>query len=328
MTYSYYPEVHYRGSVTMRYFNETVEETASPTSTPTSSPTAGASASPSATPSTSPTSITESQAPSATPTAEPSKTPTVAPTASPTAIPTRLPTASGAENIYISYDVFLALETVECNGLIGDSKGHESVRRTTRDVLQVGDTEVEYDDTDCNAIYGNKLYPTVSDVSMDVNIYKLGYSDPTAAYMELNRRLQESIDSGVYLAKLRDYADLLASPSLQTVTNVTLVQATGYEVETAGSDNEDLSSGAVAGIVIGVLVGVGVAACVVYYMLIAPNGYKSSSNKEERTSLGAKLISPSFQSDQNNDSLFGTSDSMAVQSPLNSFGVKQNLREL
>jgi hypothetical protein len=207
--------------------------------------------------------------------------------------------------LYISYDVYIALESVNCNALDSDENGLESVRRTSRDVLLVADSEVQYDDAECDYVVSDTVYPTVADVSLDININNLGYSDPAAAYAELNRRLQESIDSGVFLSKLQGYADTLVSPSLQAVTNVSIASTTMFTVDTQDSAESDseLGAGAIAGVVIGVVVGVGIAAAVVYFIWLYPRNRNSMMAKNSmHISKADSALAPK------SDEYFGTAE--------------------
>jgi len=100
------------------------------------------------------------------------------------------------------------------------------------------------------------------------------YTDVTALYSALTTQLSAAVNSGSFTEQLQIIALLLQADALQVV-NVDTVEYSPASVNTftpsSGSD-DDLSDGAIAGIVIGCVVGAALIAAALYYFCFLREG--------------------------------------------------------
>lgn len=274
--------------------------TTAPTEAPTANPTAAPTVAPSATPSFRPSapSLRPSRAPTQRPTAvpttarptpvpgDPTFAPTIAPTsAAPTRAPTNAPTSFSSP--LVSFESTLTMEGLSTPEL--DQKAQTAIVQTTAQSMDIPANSVSYVGATFTAnrrlSTAVSLFATsyVADVKTKVSIPldTTSFTDPDQLYSSLTTLLDDSVSSGTFTLNLLDNAAALNATELNNVEVDGVTNSAVSVADAPDSDNDELSGGAIAGIVIGVLIGAFLIAALVYYFAFRKGGDYSRDGEAE-----------------------------------------------
>lgn len=237
--------------------------------------------------------------------------PTVRPTANPTAAPTLAPTPQSAP--VLSFTASTTLNGLETPFL--DQAAQASIVNATASSMGIDSQYVNYtgstaspDGRRLGVVAGIHVltYSVVARTSVVIPMAVFSASsgsnitDPTELYTALSTALSEAMDSGAFVEYLTAASEVFGSEATAHVASVSVEVSEPTvvypptpqptEAPKAPGDDESLSAGAVAGIVVGAVALLVLVVAVWYYAIHAKTAKAVQPARMEMKSTGAAMV--------------------------------------